>query len=42
VIDFTLLSAYLRADRLDEARHLLAVRRPGAAGIPVLGVAAVR
>ncbi len=42
LIDFTLLSACLRADRMDQARQLLAVRRPGASGIPVLGVAALR
>src|SRR5882757_1575563 len=41
LIEFTLLSAYLRANRLGEARHLLSVRRPGASGVPVLGVAAV-
>jgi hypothetical protein len=38
LIEFTLL----RADRLSEARHLLGMRRSGASGIPVLGVAAVR
>jgi hypothetical protein len=41
LIDFTLLRAYLADQRLEEARHLLSVRRPGASGIPVLGVAAV-
>jgi tetratricopeptide (TPR) repeat protein len=41
LIEFTLLRAYLSADRLSEARHLLSVRRPGASGVPVLGVAAV-
>jgi tetratricopeptide (TPR) repeat protein len=41
LIEFTLLSAYLGANRLDEARDLLAVRRPGASGVPVRGVAAV-
>lgn len=41
LIDFTLLRACLRADRLDEARRLLGARRPGASGVPVLGVAAV-
>jgi tetratricopeptide (TPR) repeat protein len=41
LIDFTLLRAYLGANRLDEARHLLSTRRPGASGIPVLGVAAL-
>ena len=41
LIEFTLLRAYLGANRLSEARHLLSVRRPGASGIPVLGAAAV-
>ena len=41
LIEFTLLKAYLSANRLSEARHLLSVRRPGASGVPVLGVAAV-
>jgi hypothetical protein len=41
LIDFTLLRAYLNANRLSEARHLLGARRPGASGVPVLGVAAV-
>ena len=41
LIEFTLLSAYLSANRLNEARHLLGVRRPGASGVPVLGAAAV-
>jgi hypothetical protein len=42
LIEFTLLKAYLNANRLDEARHLLSVRRPGASGIPVEGIAAVQ
>ena len=42
LIEFTLLSACLGANRLDKARDLLAVRRPGASGVPVAGVAAVR
>jgi len=41
LIDFTLLRAYLGANRLDEARHLLSVRRPGASGVPVLGFTAL-
>jgi tetratricopeptide (TPR) repeat protein len=41
LIEFTLLRACLLANRLDEARHLLGARRPGASGVPVLGVAAV-
>jgi tetratricopeptide (TPR) repeat protein len=42
LIEFTLLKAYLNANRLDEARRLLSLRRPGASGVPVMGVAAVR
>jgi Tetratricopeptide repeat len=42
LIEFTLLSACLSANRLDKARELLAARRPGASGVPVAGVAAVR
>lgn len=41
LIEFTLLKAYLSAERLEEARNLLATRRPGASGIPVEGVAAL-
>ena len=41
LIEFTLLKAYLEVDRLEEARHLLSARRPGASGVPVAGVAAV-
>lgn len=40
LIEFTLLKACLNADRLEEARQLLATRRPGASGIPVVGTAA--
>jgi len=42
LIEFTLLKAYLSAGRLEEARRQLAARRPGASGIPVAGVEAVR
>ena len=42
LIELTLLKAYLNADRLEEARRLLGARRPGASGVPVAGVAAVR
>lgn len=42
LIDFTLLRAYLEADRLAEARDLLDARRPGASGIAVKGAAAVQ
>ena len=41
LIEFTLLKAYLNAGRLEEARRLLAARRPGASGIPVARVGAV-
>jgi tetratricopeptide (TPR) repeat protein len=41
LIEFTLLKAYLNANRLEEAQHLLSVRRPGASGVPVMGIAAV-
>ena len=41
LIEFTLLKAYIEANRLEEARHLLAARRPGASGVPVEGVAAL-
>ena len=41
LIEFTLLRAYLSADRLEEARRLIRARRPGASGIPVAGAAAV-
>ena len=41
LIEFTLLKAYLNADRLEEARQLLATRRAGASGVPV-AVAAAR
>lgn len=42
LIEFTLLKACLNAGRLDEARALLAARRPGASGLPVAGVAALQ
>ena len=41
LIEFTLLKAYLEADRAEEAQRLLDARRPGASGVPVTGVAAV-
>jgi tetratricopeptide (TPR) repeat protein len=41
LIEFTLLKAYLDANRLEEARSLLRGRRPGASGVPVAGVAAL-
>ena len=42
LIEFTLLKAYLNANRPEDARRLLGARRPGASGVPVSGVAAVR
>ena len=41
LIEFTLLKAYIDTHRLEEARHLLSMRRPGAVGVPVKGIAAV-
>ena len=41
LVRFTLLKAYLGADRPDDARRMLRVRRPRASAIPVAGLAAV-
>ena len=41
LIEFTLLEAYINANRLEEARRLLSMRRPGASRVPVTGVAAM-
>jgi tetratricopeptide (TPR) repeat protein len=41
LIEFTLLRAYLGADRPEEARRLIEARRPGASGVPVTGAAAL-
>src|SRR5215472_11213593 len=41
LIEFTLLRAYIEASRLWEAKRLLDVGRPGASGVPVMGIAAV-
>ena len=41
LIEFTLLKAYINANRLEDARRLLSLRRPGASGVPVMGVATV-
>jgi tetratricopeptide (TPR) repeat protein len=38
LLEFTLLTAYLRAARLDDARRLLGERRKGPSGVPVAGV----
>jgi len=41
LVEFTLLKAYLSADRLDDARRMLSVRRPRPSGIPVAGLSTV-
>jgi len=41
LVEFTLLKAYLGADRPDDARRMASARRPGPSGIPVAGLAAV-
>jgi tetratricopeptide (TPR) repeat protein len=41
LIEFTLLKACIEANRPDEARRLLDLRRPGASGVPVMGIAPV-
>jgi tetratricopeptide (TPR) repeat protein len=42
LVRFTLLKAYLGADRVDDARRLLSVRRPRASAVPVVGLGAVQ
>ena len=42
LVEFTLLQAYLNADRPADARRLLGERRRGAAGVPVSGLARSR
>ena len=41
LIEFTLLRAYLDANRPEDARRLLSARRPGASGVSVTGFAAL-
>ena len=41
LVEFTLLKAYLGADRPDDARRMLSVRRRGSSDIPVAGLAVV-
>jgi hypothetical protein len=41
LVRFTLLKAYLGADRRDDARRMQSTRRPDRSGIPVSGLAAV-
>jgi Flp pilus assembly protein TadD len=42
LVVFTLVKAYLAANRLDDARRMLSARRPRRSGIPVAGMAAAR
>jgi hypothetical protein len=42
LVRFTLLKAYLGADRPDDAHRMLSVRRPRASAVPVVGLAAVQ
>jgi Tfp pilus assembly protein PilF len=42
LVEFTLLKAYVGADRLDDARGMLSGRHRGSSSIPVAGLAAVR
>ena len=37
LVEFTLLKAYVRADRLDDAHRMASVRRRGTSGIPIAG-----
>ena len=41
LVEFTLLKAYLGADRQDDARRMLSQRRRGSSQVPVAGLAAV-
>ena len=41
LVEFTLLKAYLGADRLDDARRMLSGRHRGSSSIPVAGLAGV-
>jgi hypothetical protein len=41
LVEFTLLQAYVRADRLDDARRMLSARLRGSSRIPVAGLPAV-
>jgi Tfp pilus assembly protein PilF len=42
LVELTLLKAYVSADRLDDARRMLSLRRRGSSSLPVAGLAAVR
>jgi Tfp pilus assembly protein PilF len=41
LVEFTLLKAYIRAGRLDDARRMSSVRHRGSSSLPVAGLAAV-
>ena len=41
LVEFTLLKAYLGADRLDDARRMLSGRGRGSSSVPVAGLGAV-
>jgi Tfp pilus assembly protein PilF len=41
LVEFTLLKAYLNADRPDDARQMMSMRRRGSSDIPIAGLAAV-
>jgi hypothetical protein len=41
LVDFTLLKAYLAANRPDDARQMLRARRRGAPGLPIAGLSAI-
>jgi Flp pilus assembly protein TadD len=41
LVEFTLLKAYVAADRVDEARRMLSGRQRGSSSLPVAGLAAV-
>jgi tetratricopeptide (TPR) repeat protein len=42
LVEFTLLKAYLCAERLDDARRMVSAQRRGSSSIPVAGLTAVR
>jgi hypothetical protein len=41
LVEFTLFKAYVGADRLNDARRMLSVRRRGSSSLPVAGLATV-
>jgi hypothetical protein len=41
LVEFTLLKAFLDADRPDDARRMLRLRGRGSADLPITGLAAV-